>query len=39
MRKMEPQAYDMMADASPDVVVTDLIMPEMDGMELVAQNW
>ena len=31
------EALEMMADASPDVVVTDMLMPEMDGMELVTQ--
>ena len=31
------EAIEMMADATPDVVVTDLVMPEMDGMELVAK--
>lgn len=31
------EAISMMADATPDVVVTDLVMPEMDGMQLVAQ--
>ena len=31
------EALEMMSDASPDVVVTDMLMPEMDGMELVTQ--
>jgi len=31
------EALEMMSDASPDVVVTDMLMPEMDGMELVSQ--
>jgi FixJ family two-component response regulator/anti-sigma regulatory factor (Ser/Thr protein kinase) len=30
-------AIEMVSVASPDVVVTDLVMPEMDGMQLVAQ--
>ncbi len=29
------EALDMMSVASPDVVVTDMLMPEMDGMQLV----
>jgi DNA-binding NarL/FixJ family response regulator/anti-sigma regulatory factor (Ser/Thr protein kinase) len=31
------EAVEMMSDASPDVVVTDMLMPEMDGMQLVRQ--
>lgn len=31
------EALEMISYATPDVVVTDLIMPEMDGMELVSQ--
>jgi DNA-binding NarL/FixJ family response regulator/anti-sigma regulatory factor (Ser/Thr protein kinase) len=31
------EAIGMMADATPDVVVTDLVMPELDGMQLVSQ--
>ncbi|MHB0960860.1 MAG: ATP-binding response regulator [Pirellulaceae bacterium] len=31
------QALQRIAQASPDLVLTDLIMPEMDGLELVAQ--
>ena len=30
------EAIQLMSDATPDVVVTDLMMPEMDGMQLVA---
>lgn len=30
------EAIEMMLDATPDAVVTDLMMPEMDGMQLVA---
>ncbi len=31
------EALGMMADTSPDVVVTDMLMPEMDGMQLVTE--
>ncbi|TWT82626.1 Nitrogen regulation protein NR(I) [Planctomycetes bacterium CA13] len=31
------EALRMIADATPDAVVTDLLMPEMDGMELVSR--
>lgn len=31
------EAMDMMVDVSPDVVITDMLMPEMDGMQLVTR--
>jgi DNA-binding NarL/FixJ family response regulator len=31
------EAIEMISDATPDAVVTDLVMPEMDGMQLVSQ--
>ena len=31
------EAMEMVSIASPDAVVTDLVMPEMDGMELVSR--
>jgi DNA-binding NarL/FixJ family response regulator len=31
------EALEAIADTTPDVVVTDLVMPEMDGMELVSR--